>query len=443
MTELAVFRCLPAGVVRVGKLLWADGQAPCFCYDHDYLGTPQATPLSVALPLSEQAYGEERMRPYFEGLLPEGRARTALAHVSGGEPWYLRLLAQGALDCAGDVMVLSAEEAEGLLDVPAEAFVSPEAFEHGGVAEPAYERLAAQDLRELLADLSSLAEGCRSSGVVLAGARGKVGLAHGPAGPVTDGWLRPLGGASSTHVLKTGGPARVSEYELLCMEAAQACGLLTVPVNAFYLGAPVLVSERFDRRVRERDGRLRVERLAQEDLSQALGVSARSKRQELEGGTYHAVAQLLYERSSRAAVDVERLARRAVIEYLLGDCANHLRKLAVVHEGRWLRLAPAYGLVSTTPFRRFSREMARRIGSTRVIDHVQPHDFELLARDLGLGVKRMRRICAELAGAVVPAVREAGERHAATLLTLPYAAEDLIADMGPRVTVAQAAAQGL
>ena len=86
--------------------------------------------------------------------------------------------------------------------------------------------------------------------------------------------------------------------------------------------------------------------------------------------------------------------------------------------------------------------MGRRLGDTRAIDDVCPDDFTVLCRDLGLGSRRMRRICAELTEAIPEALMWAGERDAGVLETLPYSAEDIIDDMRQRRVVADAFARG-
>ena len=50
-----------------------------FSYDPNYLSAAWATPLSFSLPLSNLPYKLDASQPYFEGLLPEGEARRALA----------------------------------------------------------------------------------------------------------------------------------------------------------------------------------------------------------------------------------------------------------------------------------------------------------------------------------------------------------------------------
>jgi len=43
-----------------------------FEYDHDYVNSPGAKPISKALPLSQKRFFSEKLFPFFENLLPEG-----------------------------------------------------------------------------------------------------------------------------------------------------------------------------------------------------------------------------------------------------------------------------------------------------------------------------------------------------------------------------------
>lgn len=135
--------------------------------------------------------------------------------------------------------------------------------------------------------------------------------------------------------------------------------------------------------------------------------------------------------------DLDQLARLAVFDYLVGNCDNHLKSLSVLHGGKTLRLTPAYDIVCTTCFERFSREMGKRLGSTRAIDDVAASDFAILAHDLGLGVRRLRRISGELVDRIGAAVLDAAEEGAGVIETLPYTAEDLFEEMRPRLAIAR------
>lgn len=201
--------------------------------------------------------------------------------------------------------------------------------------------------------------------------------------------MRPEGGAASTHIIKVSDLSRIVDFEIVCMGAALKCGIRAADVRALEFGRQVVCVERFDRRVSVEEDVLSVERLHQEDIAQAFGYSSEAKYLELEGGTYAAIAHLLREKSSNPLEDITQLARIAVFDYLVGNCDNHLKNLSILYEGETLRLAPAYDMVCTTFFERFSREMGKRLGSTRLIDDVCPDDFLILARELGIGVRRM------------------------------------------------------
>lgn len=417
MEDLVVSRVVRDELLTVGSIDRTGTSGPTFTYSEEYLDSQNAMPLSQSLPLNRKPFAEHEFRAYFDGLLPEGPMREALAaSLLSRERDYLTLLGCSGLDCIGDVVVRTKTEAAS--------------WSNGS-----YEPLNRQLLIQTLSNLESLTASNIATRLSLAGTQGKVGLAHIPGAPIESGWLRPMAGAASTHILKSSAVSRIEELELLCMAAAELCGIKVAPSEPLALGKPVISSERYDRRVSLNEGGLHVERLHQEDLAQAFGMTSAEKYLEIDGGTYHAIANLLYERSSSVLEDISQLARIAVFDYLIGNCDNHLKNLSVLYEGGTLRLAPAYDLVCTTFFERFSREMGRRLGSTRTIDAVSKDDFDLLARDIGMGTRRMRRICEELRERIVPAVYEAGERMSTVLETLPYTAEDLVDNMEPRLTV--------
>ena len=52
-----------------------------FVYDGDWLADPSAPALSVSLPKRPRPFLTRECRPFFEGLLPEGVQRDAVAEV--------------------------------------------------------------------------------------------------------------------------------------------------------------------------------------------------------------------------------------------------------------------------------------------------------------------------------------------------------------------------
>ncbi len=429
-TVLEVSRVVGGELVHVGTIRRAGrGAEETFEYADSYLERDGASPISFSLPLSQAMFSAREMRPYFAGLLPEGPAREALVGqlcLPGDD--YLAMLAAIGLECIGDVVVQPTWEGS----VPAIA-----AWDGGS-----YAPLDADDMRATLSSLPSLSRSNGESRLSLAGSQGKVGLAHVPGVALSDGWMRPLGGAASTHILKTSVSSRIADFEIVCMGAARACGLRVAGVDGISFGTPAACVERFDRKVSLNGGELQVERLHQEDMAQAFGMAPAEKYAELEGGSYAAVALLLESRSLLPLEDIDELARIAVFNYLVGNCDNHLKNLSVTHEGSSVRLTPAYDIVCTTFFERFSREMGMRLGSTRMIDDVVPSDFAQLAKDLGMGVRRMRGICSDLVDGLPGALAEAGERGSSGIETLPYSAGDVIEEARPRMAVVASFTRG-
>lgn len=390
-------------------------------------------PLSLSLPLGEGPREETAFRPYFEGLLPEDDGRRALAaELAVREDDYLAMLASSTLDCIGDVAI--APTADGGISSVKESF-----------AHVRYEPISVSEVSEALSSSEAAAQASLASRLSLSGTQHKIGLARRPGAVPGEGWMRPLGGATSTHILKSGQLSGIPRLEFLSLRAARACGL-DVPdaelVDLCY-GRLAISVARYDRKVREMpDGALRVERLHQEDLTQALGLTAGSKYAELEPSTACKVAELLRRSSSNPLADLRAFARLCLYNYLVGNCDNHLKNLSLMHQGAWVRLAPAYDLVPTAIFERFSRSMGMAIGEHRVIDQVEPEDFSLLAEDMGLTEGALKRIARDLVGCIVPAVMAAGAVDTPAGDSLSFDAEDLVNDMAPRLKVLGAFALG-
>ena len=55
-----------------GGLLTEDETGYTFRYDAYYLRLPDATAVSLTLPLTEQVYRDKVLFPFFDGLIPEG-----------------------------------------------------------------------------------------------------------------------------------------------------------------------------------------------------------------------------------------------------------------------------------------------------------------------------------------------------------------------------------
>ena len=80
MDALSVFRMDGSEPRLLGRI---NLDPVTFSYDPGYLADPDARAVSCSLPLRNEAYSESTLVPYFDGLLPEGAARRAIAAQLG------------------------------------------------------------------------------------------------------------------------------------------------------------------------------------------------------------------------------------------------------------------------------------------------------------------------------------------------------------------------
>lgn len=384
--SLQVLRVVGDDLVPVGAI---DKQTQQFTYSQDYADSEIAAPLSRSLPLQAQAHGTAATEHYFKGLLPEGLPLERIATQTGVNPErYLDVLEEIGQDCIADVCVTTE-------DVP---------------YSPAYEAIGLGDVADLLSNPEGSARANAESRLSLAGTQDKIGLAHNPEAPLSEGWFRPYGCAASSHIIKIAPLASSVPYiEYLCMGAAERCGIEVAQTDLVVAaGTPLLVSERYDRDVKSVRGDIRVRRRHQEDLAQAFGVPPAAKYAELNGGSVHSIAQLLYASSSQPIADIAHFAHILLFNYAIGNCDAHLKNFSLLYSEDWrsFHLAPAYDIVCTTRFRKYSRNLAMHIGDATTIDEVTPGSLDALAADLDIAPAALKAHARNIAEHVAPALVE-------------------------------------
>ena len=288
------------------------------------LGTPL---LSLSLPVSSRRYTQGIVRPFLDGLLPEGESRKAIARgVHAPERDTYGLIRALGRDCAGAVVIQPAED-------PA-----PQA-PTTTTAEP----LGSDEIEALVRDLTSapLGVGGRAR-VSLAGVQEKLVLTRMPDGS----WGRPVDGTPSTHILKpeiAAFPDTV-ENEAFCMRVAKHLGLDVAFVETTEIGSrKLIVVERYDRTVAA-DGTVR--RIHQEDFCQATGVSPETKYEEDGGPSLLRIAGIL--RDVAAPDSLERLLAAVTVNALIGNGDAHAKNFSLLHTADGaLTLAPLYDLMCT------------------------------------------------------------------------------------------------
>lgn len=425
VSRLEGFNSIEVGLIDTDKRL--------FRYLPIYLSRPDAVALSVSLPLRVDVYSEQEFRPYFEGLIPEGSSRRALtAELGVPEDDFLALLEVCGRECIGDVLIekLSGASEGSLRDIP-----DIEKTARSG----SYKAIDASAIDVLTGSDRQISESNIASRLSLAGTQGKTGLAHLPDADMQSGWFLPVGYAATTHILKTSHMRDIPENEFVCMKAARDCGIEVADAFLLDCRRPVLCVERFDRMVKQVGLGIEVAREHQEDLAQAFGVLPSSKYAELDGGSIRVIADFLKRRSVRPARDLALFTKMLCFSYLIGNCDAHLKNYSIRFlrdgsVGGGISLAPAYDMVCTTVFPRFSRDMAMAFGGVRDIDAVDAQALDCLVTDLGITKGMFKKIAAPIAENLVVSLRAAGSGSlGAVLPSTPYIADEIEEDSFPRI----------
>ncbi len=288
------------------------------------LGTPL---LSLSLPVVNRRYPQGIVRPFIDGLLPEGQSRTSIARDVGvrADDTY-GLIRELGRDCAGAIVIQPADD-----PAPPQATTTTA------------EVLGPEEIEALVSNLRSapLGAGGRVR-ISLAGIQEKLLLTRMPDGT----WGRPVDGTPSTHILKPEIAAypQTVENEAFCMRVAKHLGLAAAQVETTEIAArKLLVVERYDRTVGA-DGS--VERIHQEDFCQATGVPPETKYEEDGGPSLQRIAGIL--QSVAAPDSLERLLQAVTLNVLLGNGDAHAKNFSLLHHASGaLTLTPLYDLMST------------------------------------------------------------------------------------------------
>ncbi|MCL2826308.1 MAG: HipA domain-containing protein [Eggerthellaceae bacterium] len=360
--------------VFVGALSIGSLDEFSFTYDDAYISS-KAVPLSLSLPVREATYRSENVFAFFEGLLPEGEMREALADrvrtTQGNTP---ALLAALCGECIGDIVILTEEmQARGYHGLPS-----------------GYRPLGEAEFEELLEPVSlSRLAAITESRISLTGAQAKISLYSASANPGISDWSLPYGLAASNFILKPQSArfANLVENEAFCMQLAARCGIETADTSLLKTRSAILLSKRFDR-VTAPDNSMT--RLFQEDVCQILGLLSSWKYQEHRGPGLSQVADVITRYVSDAIPATIQLFRRTLFNFLVGNCDAHGKNFSLVaRPGSGLSLSPAYDLLSTTYYPELSTRMAMSINTEFERGKVTGEDFLAMADQIGIGKRQV------------------------------------------------------
>lgn len=354
----------------IGQLSSDDRGAARFAYAEQYAAQPGALALSLSLPLGQGSFDDFATRAYFDNLLQErDSARAdAIAKYRLSTDDIVGILFHLGKDCAGAVSVLPQgsppTKVPGTLGQDYRPYTDHEV---AAIAEALYRR---EPLPHDLADPSPLA-----------GVQSKIAITVLPDGRFAE----PINGAPTTHILKV----PQERYE---QDAAREHAAMTLSSDWFetagttfleVAGVPVLLVERFDRRVE--DGR--VTRIHQEDFCQALGLPARHKYQRPErGSTGYNVASIrtILDRTDNPAGERLKFLHITLFDILLGNVDGHAKNFAVFHlPGGKIRTTPRYDVMPTMLDRRTTDEFAYYLGRATALSGVDAAELDRFLAELG------------------------------------------------------------
>lgn len=371
----------------VGCLSKQSGGAIEFIYAPEWLAHERAYPVSLSLPLREDAFKGAPVAAVFENLLPDSeglRARVAEKIGADGTDAY-SLLAKIGRDCVGALQFFP----EG-----ADVDFSSLSGIHG-------EEISDGDIERMLNNLARAPLGIdreHDFRISVAGAQEKTALLfHGGK------WLRPSGATPTTHIFKTqigtlpnGIDLNNSvENEFYGLSVMRAFGLSVNKAEMKTFGkTKALVIERFDRRWRE-DGVLL--RIPQEDCCQALSIPPSRKYQtdQASGEKQASMTEILnlLKGSDRPAADQKDFLKAQIIFWLIGATDGHGKNFSLFlgPQGRFV-LTPFYDVLTAQPFfeaghiQKKQMKMAMSAGENNHyrMDDIRGRHFAQTAKKAGL-----------------------------------------------------------
>ena len=385
MRTLSVYLEMQGEQKHVGEIKGESFRDARFCYAANYLADENARPISISLPLSEDAYSPAKTKNFFEGLLPEGFSRRALASwIKADENDYLSILSCLGRECIGAIRIV-----ENVDDEKAE-----------------YELLSMERVCELAAEgATKSTEILLDTHLSLAGASGKVGLYYDESG---DSWYLPRGLAPSTHIVKQS-HVRLSHLvlnEQLCMLTAGLSGIEVPESFIINTGSGtdseiLYATKRYDRTFRNTrsfSGLPVPERLHQEDFVQALGISSEAKYEREKQNYLKQIFEMIRAYTTDPIAEQIKMWKMLVFHFLIGNGDGHIKNFSLLYNDdlKKITLAPAYDIVCTGIYH-LSDAMSLYIGDEVHIQKMSRSTFAAAASEAGLTERMEMKIFDETA----------------------------------------------
>lgn len=350
----------------VGILTEDNEERLSFKYSKSWVENPNSFPLSIALKLTEEAYGHLPTKAFFENLLPEGGVKESLeAHSKTNIKGEFDFLKNYGEDCAGAFVITPEDEVRIKHNQNLKKEIELETL---------YSYL---NQNKSLTDAIVNNEGGHFS---LAGAQDKIPVI------IEDTKLFiPLGNIPTTDIVKPHvrnfNSTKDSPYnEYFCMKLAKSVGLNVPEVDIIEGEYPLYIIRRFDRI--EVDGIIK--RIHQQDFCQTRGITS-SKKYESDGGPTFASNFLLVKDVSVAPIpDLNQLLMWFWFNLVIGNNDCHSKNLAFLQTPKGLRLSPFYDLLSTSIYKEISPRFSYGIGKQTLWHKLSAKHLTMLAKEMGI-----------------------------------------------------------
>jgi serine/threonine-protein kinase HipA len=352
---------------RVGTFQQDDDLIHTFKYHSSWLQNPCRFPLSLAMPLREEAFGNRITLSFFENLLPEGNILDRIQssqHVGGP----FDFLAHYGADCAGAISILQPG--------------------HKPLASNA-EKIKKIDMNlvyDAIESKRSVASALAEENVYLslAGAQDKFAAIE-KEGKI----YLPTDGTPTTHIIKI--PIHHSKIkdsvhnEHFCLELAAAVGMPTAKSKVLEGPHPLLVVERYDRYI---DAEGIHHRLHQQDFCQAQGILSENKYENKGGPTlkdnFDLLTATLPVKTRLKSLDL--FLKWLSFNLLIGNHDSHSKNLAFLLTQTGLEIAPFYDLLATTIYPQLTPNFSFKIGDRDKFSQIGKNQIE--QQEAILGIKK-------------------------------------------------------
>ena len=341
---------------RVGTFLQDEEFIHTFQYHASWLQNPSRFPLSLALPLRDEPFGNRITLSFFENLLPEGNILDKIQssqHVGGP----FDFLAHYGADCAGAISIL------------------PPGHEPPVSSSEKIKKIDMSLVYDAIESKGSVASALAEESVYLslAGAQDKFAAIE------KDGEIYlPIDGAPTTHIIKI--PIHHSKIkdsvhnEHFCLELAAAVGIPTAKSKVLEGPHPLLVVERYDRYIDAKG----IHRLHQQDFCQAQGILSESKY-ENKGGpnlkqNYDLIAATIPVRARLKSLEL--FLKWLSFNLLIGNHDSHSKNISFLLTKEGHEIAPFYDLLATTIYPQLTQNFSFKIGDRDEFSQIGKNQIE-------------------------------------------------------------------